>query len=69
MPAGGPSVPSMESGTSREHRVASPDFTSDDTCETFIAGPGPAFRSDSRAGGAPLGAPLTGGSIDVALAT
>ncbi|KAL3221562.1 hypothetical protein MRX96_005054 [Rhipicephalus microplus] len=38
----------MESGTSHEHRVASPDSTSDYTCETFIAGPGPAIRSDSR---------------------
>ncbi|KAL3247585.1 hypothetical protein MRX96_057011 [Rhipicephalus microplus] len=66
MSVGRPSVASMESGTSRDNRVTSPDFMSDDTCETFIAGPGLATRLNSRDGGAPSGAPLTGGSIQAA---
>ncbi|KAL1479038.1 hypothetical protein MTO96_052195 [Rhipicephalus appendiculatus] len=65
---GFPPPPDLDSGSSRGDRVVSPDFASDDTCDTFVAALDDAARSVSRVGGAPSGALPSGGSVDAGLA-
>ncbi|KAL1438056.1 hypothetical protein MTO96_048420 [Rhipicephalus appendiculatus] len=47
----GPSPSDFDSGSSRDDRVVSPDFASDDTCDTFVAALDDAAGSVSRVAG------------------